>query len=119
VARYNDGRSYPWGNIIGTDIHFNNSTDGGGFSSAVGSYALNGNSKTGVCDLLGNIVEWCNDYYSGYIEEDQTNPLGPSSGSSKVMKGKASNGTYHNALRSLKSLTSYKKYTGFRIVKQH
>lgn len=32
-------------------------------------------------------VEWCNDWYGPYTSEDQNNPLGPSSGICKILRG--------------------------------
>lgn len=42
----------------------------------------------GLYDMYGNVQEWCSDWYnSSYSDRAQTNPVGPKSGTSRVLRG--------------------------------
>lgn len=81
-------RIYPWGNdcplglaqyqqVWSTPMHT---------LSPVGVYPPNG---YGVCDMAGNVWEWCRDWYERdyYHSSPSENPEGPETGTLKVLRG--------------------------------
>jgi formylglycine-generating enzyme required for sulfatase activity len=52
-------------------------------TATVGSYRPN---DAGLYDMHGNVWEWCLDWYGDYAEKE-TDPLGPRSGTLRVMRG--------------------------------
>jgi formylglycine-generating enzyme required for sulfatase activity len=50
----------------------------------VGSYPAN---ALDLCDMHGNVQEWCADWYGSYPAENERNPTGPGGGASRVYRG--------------------------------
>ena len=87
VARYDDGRTYPWGNETPTPDYANYDFNVG-TTTDVGSYSPLGDSQLGFCDMAGNVFEWVNDFFGNdYPAGSFSNPTGPLSGTNQVLKG--------------------------------
>ncbi len=88
AARGVEDNTYPWGNELATCDLLNYNRCVGG-TTAVSSYSPEGDSWVGASDMAGNVREWVADWYdSAYYDESVSeNPLGPTTGSRKVLRG--------------------------------
>ena len=135
AARGTDGRLYPWGNKISNECAnfwdsgdpFDNNTTPVGFFNGKNNkdfQTINSTSPYKVYDLVGNVREWCNDWYQRnyYSVTPLSEPKGPDSGTKRVIRG----GGYlfrKNTLRTTYR-SSYDPFTtnslvGFRCVKRN
>ena len=74
----------------------------------------------GLHDMSGNVWEWCQDLDGGYSSEAQTNPIGPATGSSRVLRGGTWNENSYYCRASGRYSTSPDStyyYYGFRVVR--
>lgn len=93
AARGTDGRLFPWGNspplrvsqaVANFDLP--GYVDGYDGLSPVGSFSY-GRSPFGLDDMAGNVWEWVSDWFGGYEISAFDNPVGPSEGSLRVLRG--------------------------------
>ena len=65
-----------------------------------------------IYDMSGNVCEWVSDWYGDYHSSNQMNPTGPSSGSTRVLRG----GLGHRvSQRSYGNPAGRSTYSGFRL----
>lgn len=114
ATRGSDGRKYPWGDSPPTDGSRLNACgkeclawgkknneevsamysadDGYPNTAPVGSFPK-GASPFGLQDVVGNVWEWASDWYAPYTERAENDPKGGPSGTDRVLRGGAWNGS--------------------------
>jgi len=88
---------YPWGDELtpngqhlcniwqGEFPRINTAEDGYAFTCPVDAFPPN---IYGLYSITGNVWEWCADWFTNtHVASQQTNPIGPAHGETKVMKG--------------------------------
>lgn len=79
----NEGAKYAGSNMIDAVAWYYDHS--GSSTHIVGSKRAN---ALGIYDMTGNVREWCKDWYAdSYVSYDTNNPVGPSSGSNRVLRG--------------------------------
>ncbi|MCA9028582.1 MAG: SUMF1/EgtB/PvdO family nonheme iron enzyme [Planctomycetaceae bacterium] len=95
MARAGSTTAYPWGDSLnGREANVDGNAPYGtntkgpylNVTTKVGTYAPN---AWGLYDTVGNVYEWCSDWYGAdyYASSPERDPQGPSSGSSRVLRG--------------------------------
>ena len=86
-------------------------------TTPVGTFEAN---PLGLYDMHGNVSEWCWDRFGTYTRRAQTNPVGPATGSYRVLRGGSWSGYgqgIRSAFRSYIDPSSMSYLTGFRLVR--
>ncbi|MDQ3005416.1 MAG: SUMF1/EgtB/PvdO family nonheme iron enzyme, partial [Chloroflexota bacterium] len=94
AARGKNNFLWSWGNTWNGELCNNADEDTKeklGRTSPVGMYP-NGASSYGVLDIIGNVWEWCNDWYDeneykGRADKSVKDPQGPQAGRLRVLRG--------------------------------
>lgn len=91
AARGTKGWIYPWGNVW-DGTRCNTGEDKIGKTTPLGSFSPAGDSPYGCADMIGNVWEWCQDWYDPEIYSRRagqvvTDPTGPSAGKARVAHG--------------------------------
>jgi formylglycine-generating enzyme required for sulfatase activity len=103
---YNHIQYYAW-------YYGNNSPSG---TKEVGQKRPNAFS---LYDMSGNVMEWCQDWWGDYASSTQTDPVGPTSGSRRIIRGgswESSNFAFRSAHRSWNGPALTTRYLGCRLV---
>ncbi len=120
-------KSGPTSSLSGGQINFDgNSPYGDGVkgkylerTGRCGSFAESVNAF-GLCDMHGNVWEWCEDWYGDYPKERVKDPTGPGEGSDRVFRGGCwgGNGRLCRAAFRLGRAPTYRyRNLGFRLAR--
>ncbi len=100
AARGVDGRIWSWGNNFGAK-NANTAEMGLKDTSPVGQFSPQGDSPYGCADIIGNVWEWCSDWFDEHEYKNRAgkivkDPQGPQKSNYRVLRG----GAFFNLLRS-------------------
>ena len=102
---------------------------GGSNLSDVAWYWYNSKKKThpvgtkqanelGIYDMSGNVSEWCQDWYDSYSSSSQINPIGPTNGVRRVIRGGCwgeDQEYYHNLSYRYSATPDFDYFLGLRL----
>jgi formylglycine-generating enzyme required for sulfatase activity len=91
AARGTDGRVYPWGDEFDPQKANTSESQIGGTTPA-DQFSPQGDSPYGCADMIGNVWEWCADWYDEQEYKNHTetvvkDPTGPEHGDYRLLRG--------------------------------
>jgi formylglycine-generating enzyme required for sulfatase activity len=110
VADASGSKKHRWTSYVSTTDNFATLAEVGRLKS----------NAFGLFDMTGNVSEWCRDRFTGYTADEAKDPLGPTEGGHRVVRGGAWNTYDIRLLRSagrsdVRAADSY-SYLGARLV---
>lgn len=122
AARGTNQNRYPWGNTP-PDCTIVSFVDCGWGIRIIYSFG-DGATPSGIYQMAGNTLEWCQDYYgsSYYSQSPNQNPQGPYYGTTRVLRGgsmKSTASEIRSANRFFRDSGDDDVDIGFRIVKEN
>ena len=86
------------------NIAWYSGNNGASGSATFGTKSVGGKSANGLGlhDMAGNVTEWCHDNYGAYSSSSATDPTGPATGNSRVLRGGSWNEGSGNCRASLR-----------------
>jgi hypothetical protein len=120
ASRGTAGRTYPWGNPFRKDF-VNSHNNHGATTTPVDAFPK-GVSPFGALDTVGNVMEWCQDWYYDeyYANGPDENPSGPTGGKYRCIRGGFYSGNKSDvrcAARHWAPEANMQDHIGFRCVK--
>jgi formylglycine-generating enzyme required for sulfatase activity len=124
AARGTDGRRYPWGDEWDPQRLNGEAGPSAGGPTPVDRFSPAGDSPYGAADLLGNVWEWCADWfdpklYARRAKQLVNDPAGPGTGQGYVVRGGAFDAPARQtrcAYRTFEYPDKTRANLGFRIV---
>ena len=110
ACRAGTSSRYSWGDSINPKLASYYQSGSG--VVAVGSYPAN---PWGFHDMIGNVWEFCSDWYHPYESDFLVDPTGPNSGEKKVKRGGSAGNTLNRLGSGGRSGEGWGPGTGFRV----
>jgi len=125
AARGLTQKRYAWGDDLdGSLANFENSGDSFEPGLTPIDYYPENVTSEGVYGMIGNVWEWCQDWYGGsayYAASEQSNPSGPANGTSRILRagGWVDSAYYQRAANRNSSFPENRNpIQGFRCVRE-